>query len=113
MEWVSTILAMDGDLSLFGDDEPAKPRPAAPAPSPIADWQGDLLRKALDGRGLHGMEERQRLVEEYAGRPVASLRVLTHEEAIKVLSQLGRSAPPRTSGSAWEERDEDTWIDRL
>lgn len=104
---------MDGDLSLFGDDEPAAPVSAPAAPSPIADWQVDLLRKALDARGIADMAERQRLIEETVGRPVNSLRGLTHDEGIKILSHVGQSAPQRGEGSAWDERDEDTWIDRL
>jgi hypothetical protein len=42
------------DLSLFGDDEHPEPQ-SDRAPAPIAAWQVDLLRKALDARpGLYG-----------------------------------------------------------
>lgn len=104
---------MTDDLSLFGDD-PAPPAPGAPTVTPIADWQIDLLRKALDARGLTTMSERQSAIEADADRPVESLRALTHSEALQVLSRLGQApATTRTDKSAWDDRDEDTWIDRL
>lgn len=81
--------------------------------TPIAEWQVNLLRTALDGKGLRDMEERQRAIEAAAGRSVSSLRDLTHDEALSVITRLG-SAPRATTGaSAWDERGDDTWIDRL
>lgn len=104
---------MSDDLSLFGDDEP-QVAPATPTPAPVADWQVDLLRKALDARGLTTMDERQQVIQVAVERPVESLRSLTHEEALRVLSRLGEApAAKSASGSAWDQRDEDTWIDRL
>lgn len=105
---------MSDDLSLFGDDPDPTLAEVPSAPTPIADWQVDLLRKALDARGLTVMEERQQAIETAAGRPVPSLRALTHEEGLRVLSRLGsQPALRRTEKSAWDDRDEDTWIDRL
>lgn len=105
---------MSDDLSLFGADEPADPPSPATAPPPVADWQIDLLRKALDARGLTAMAERQRAIETAAGRPVESLRALTQDEALSVLNRLGQAPMKKTSGaSAWDDRDGDTWIDRL
>ncbi len=105
---------MPDDLSLFGDDEPEASAPEAMKPAPITDWQVDLLRKALDARELVTMADRQQAIEAVAGRPVASLRTLSHEEALRILSRLGQApAPKSASGSAWDQRDEDTWIDRL
>lgn len=106
---------MTEDLSLFGDENQAvsKPRATTP-PAPVADWQVDLLRKALDARGLTTMEGRQQAIEIAVGRPIASLRALTHEEGLRVLSRLGaQPARSRAEKSAWDDRDEDTWIDRM
>lgn len=100
------------DLSLFGDD-PAPPISAAPVATPIAAWQIDLLRKALDARGLTGMDERRTAIEAAAGRAVQSLRALTHDEGLQVLSRLGQAPTSSRDASAWDDRDEDTWIDRL
>lgn len=105
---------MPDELSLFGDDEPAPTPVNAVMPSAIADWQIDLLRKALDARGLTSMSERQQAIEAAAGRSVESLRALTQEEGLRVLSQLGRGhRAGRAKTSAWDDREEDTWIDRL
>lgn len=105
---------MSDDLSLFGDDPSPAPVEAPKEPASIADWQVDLLRKALDGRGLASMADRQQAVEDAAGRPVESLRALTHDEAMSVLTRLGQTpASERRASSSWDERDEDTWIDRM
>lgn len=105
---------MSDDLSLFGDDEPAPTSVHAVTPTAIADWQIDLLRKALDARGLTSMLERQQAIEAAAGRPVESLRALTSDEAMAVLTKLGRApAPEQRATSSWDDREEDTWIDRL
>ncbi|GHJ60413.1 hypothetical protein NOK12_29310 [Nocardioides sp. OK12] len=105
---------MCNDLSLFGGDEPSDPPSQVSGPAPITEWQVDLLRKALGARGLTTMEERQEAIESAAGREVASLRALTHDEGMKVLSRLGqRPASAKTTTSRWDDREEDTWIDRL
>lgn len=105
---------MTMDTPLFGDDVPSTPPPAATAtPAPVAGWQVDLLRKALDARHLTDQHERQDLIEQHAGRSLTSLRDLTSEEAVKVISALGRDAAPSQSGSSWDDREDDTWIDRL
>ena len=103
---------MPDDLSLFGNDESAVP--PAQVNAPIADWQVDLLRKALDARGLMAMADRQQAIQSAAGRKVESLRSLTQEEGMQVLSRLGQQAPAaRSETSQWDDREEDTWIDRL
>lgn len=111
--WSDSIHSVSDDLVLFGDDDRQDDRgPVRPAP--ITDWQIDLLRKALDARGLATMEDRQRAIQDAAGRPVESLRSLTHDEALQVLARLGKAPSKQAeSGSLWDDRSEDTWIDRL
>ncbi|HEY1132968.1 MAG TPA: hypothetical protein VGE77_00190 [Nocardioides sp.] len=105
---------MSDDLSLFGDDDPAPAAEPAPrAAAPVADWQVDLLRTALDKRGLTSLAERQQTVELHAGRSLGSLRELTSEEAFTVLTALGGTADRSSAGSLWDDREDDTWIDRL
>lgn len=110
---------MSGDLSLFGDDQPSDDQPTAPVQpagtdTSIPDWLVDQLKDALTARGLTTMTERQQAVEATAGRPVESLRSLTRSEALRVLERLNAESGPQTrSGSSWDDRDEDTWIDRL
>ena len=105
---------MSGDLSLFGDDQPDEPVQPVRTEASIADWLVDAIRKALTARGLTTMVERQEAIETVAGRPVESLRSLTRAEALRVLSALTPEPAAQTgSTSAWDDRDEDTWIDRL
>ncbi|TIC84448.1 hypothetical protein [Nocardioides sp. GY 10127] len=59
------------------------------------------------------MAERQALVEEVVGRPVTSLRDLTSREATGALERLGEDRRRADTGSSWDDRVEDTWIDRL
>ena len=66
---------MTEDVSLFGDDESATPpvqETGPTGPTSIADWQVDLLRKALDAHGLQSMAERKLAIEAAAGRSVDS-----------------------------------------
>ena len=106
------------ESSLFGDDEPAE-RAQVLAPAPVKEWQVELLRKALDSRGLQSMDDRQRLVEGHVGRPIASLRAMTQDEAMSLLTKLGSNAPTGDSSSSssssysWDNREGETWIDRL
>lgn len=105
---------MSEDPSLFGDDEPEVAPDPLHEPATIADWQIALLRRALDARGLTSMAERQLVIERAVGRAVESLRGLTHEEAISALSSLGQQPTAgRAQKSTWDDREEDTWIDRL
>lgn len=109
-----SIVLMSGDLSLFGDDRPSEPVQASTSEAPIADWLVDSLREALTGRGLTTMSSRQQAIEAAVGRPVDSLRSLTRGEALRALSGLvPESAQQTRSTSSWDDRDEDTWIDRL
>lgn len=105
---------MSDDLPLFENDEPGQAQPVTVREAPIAEWQIELIRKALDGRALASMADRQHLIQSVVGHEVETLRTLTHAEAIRVLTTLGAS--PRTTqatGSRWDQRDEETWLDRL
>ncbi len=104
---------MSGDLSLFGDDEHDEPAQRVLAEAPIADWLVEQLREALTTRGLTTTAERQHAIEAAAQRPVESLRSLTRSEALRILEQLGPAPARQAEASAWDTRDEDTWIDQL
>jgi DNA polymerase-3 subunit epsilon len=106
---------VSSELSLFGGDaSPEESVQPVPAEAPIADWLVNDIRTALTTRGLTTMAERQQAIEAIAERPVESIRSLTRAEALRVLSSLASTTAPQASGgSAWDDRDEDTWIDRL
>jgi hypothetical protein len=94
------------------DDAPEQVREEAAMPTTT--WQIDLLWKALDARGVAEIAERQQGIGDYAGRPVASLRELSGAEVLRILSKLGEQpSAGETTGSAWNQWNEDTWIDRL
>jgi hypothetical protein len=103
---------------LFGDSEhnqsEARRRPD-PDSQGLPAWQVDSLRAAFDKTGLTGQDERKKTVEQILGRTVAALRELTHAEAGQVRDALHAqmTAADDRGDSAWDQRDEDTWIDRL
>jgi hypothetical protein len=77
-------------------------------------WQLAALRKPLDERGLVTMAERPAFIEQLVGRPVETLRDLTFAEARSASEAMAaRKDPSSTAGSTWDNRGEDTWIDRL
>lgn len=105
---------MSDDFLLFSGDEQTVSAAQQVESHPIPEWQVGLLRKALDARGLTCMEDRQRTIESAAGRKVESLRSLTHNEGVQVLSRLGQlTQTAHTESSSWDDREEQTWIDRL
>lgn len=106
------------DDGLFADLGPSRSAPAASNSAEnagsLADWQITQLRESLAKSGAQSMAERQRLVEEIVGRPVPALRELTIPEARKLLESLAaRRQSAAGAGSSWDDRDGDTWIDRL
>ena len=106
---------MPDELFSFGDepsdaDEPVEETSRA---APAAGWQVDLLRGLLDAQGYSSMTDRQRAIEAVVDRPVESLRALTRGEALLAAEGLGTPASTGRSTSTWDERDENTWIDRL
>lgn len=61
------------------------------------------------------MDARQAAIEAAVARQVASLRSLTSAEADQALAQLKPTQPPTSlrAWSSWDDREEDTWIDRM
>lgn len=104
---------MSEDGVLFGSPDPEPPRPTIPTSEGLPRWQIDRLRQRLDALGLVTMAERQALIEELAGRSVASLQQLTSAEARAIDERLTPRRSRASEGSSWDNRDEDTWIDRL
>lgn len=104
---------MTSQDSLFGDEPEHDSGPTeSPAATGIAPWQVDQVRAAFNRRGVLDMQARRHFIEEIAGRPVDNLRELTFMEALRVLEGLSDTSPTRKT-SSWDDRDEDTWIDRL
>lgn len=108
-----SIACVAGELSLFGDEPPEAPVQPVPRGDSIADWLVEDIRAALSARGLMTMAERQKAIEGAVERPVESLRSLTRAEALRVLALLGSTSVQADKASSWDNRDGDTWIDRL
>lgn len=91
-------------------------RSSAPAELPIRDDQVQAIREAFTAAGIDSQERRQELSQSCVVRPLASLRELTAAEAHRVLKRIKENAAanPRPEGaSAWDLREEVTWIDKL
>lgn len=104
----------DALFNIGPDEEPAKS--AGPAEIPIRDDQVLAIREALTAAGIDSQERRQEIAQSCVVRPLASLRELTAAEAHRVLKRIqeNAAAKPRAEGaSAWDLREEDTWIDKL
>lgn len=93
----------------------ASPAPSIPVEKLIRDDQVQQIREAFVDADMKGQEERKAFVESVVLREVGSLRDLTAIEAHRVLTRIkGRSSTEQKStGSAWDNREEDTWIDKM
>ncbi|WP_242633346.1 4-hydroxythreonine-4-phosphate dehydrogenase PdxA [Arthrobacter sp. S39] len=89
---------------------------AGPAEQPIRDDQVVAIREAFTAAGINSLEHRKEIAQSCVVRSLGSLRELTAAEAHRVLKRLKADAEdrPRAPGaSAWDLREEDTWIDKL
>ena len=96
-----------------------------PAPEERHEWpirepeirpdQIQEIRAALDGAGIMNQASRKALIESGVLREVDSLRRLRSIDAQRILQRLRQQSnpAPRLTGSAWDTREEDTWIDKL
>lgn len=99
------------DLSPNGESVP-ETRTSEP---PITESQVQRLRDAFAAAGINSMDERQSLIESCTVHSVTSIRELRARDVRPILKRIEAHAkgPRPTSGSAWDNREEDTWIDKL
>lgn len=93
---------------------PASAEPVA-AP-PIRPDQIQEIRQAFQDAELNDQVQRKVLVESVAARQVNSLRELSALEGHRVIRRLQSSlsnTAKESGGSAWDNREEETWIDKL
>lgn len=96
-------------------ETPQQPTPMQQAPLPIRPEQVAEIRAAFEAAGISGQAERKALIESVVFRDVASLRELHSIETRRIVTRIKSSqasVQPQT-GSAWDNREEDTWIDKL
>jgi DNA polymerase-3 subunit epsilon len=104
----------DEASSLFEIDGQAH-SPNVLAPLPIKPEQIQAIRDAFAKAGVDSQDDRKALIESVVVREVASLRELQGVDAQRILQRIEGLARPKSAstGSAWDNRDEDTWIDKL
>lgn len=82
---------------------------------PINERQVQRLREAFAAAGIDSMDDRRAIIESCTIRRVDSIRDLLAKDVRPILRRIQeRSLPAKQiSGSAWDNREEDTWIDKL
>lgn len=81
----------------------------------ITDQQVDSIREAFANARIMSMEERQEIIESCTVRSIANIRELQAREVRRVLKRINdrKNSKGPDTGSSWDNRDEDTWIDKL
>jgi len=104
----------DEPFSLFEINEHA-PSPSVLAPLPIKPEQIQAIREAFERASVVSQDDRKAVIESVVIREVGSLRELKAVEAQRILRRIDglHRAKPTSTGSAWDNREEDTWIDKL
>jgi len=102
------------DLSQPDVDERPTPPPAA-APMMSAAQRAKI--RALFGElGVTTARDQFAVVKELTGTTIASVAELTAATAHRLSERLAarvRDAGKTRTGNSWDDREEDTWIDRL
>ncbi|WP_307091533.1 hypothetical protein [Arthrobacter sp. B2I5] len=82
---------------------------------PIRERQVQQLREAFTAAGIDSMDDRRAIIESCTIRQVDSIGDLLARDVRPILRRIEeRSLPAKQiSGSAWDNREEDTWIDKL
>lgn len=94
-------------------DIPTEPAPEVLRELPIRPEQVQQIREAFDRAGITEQEDRKLLINSVIIRDVASLRELHATEVRRMLQAIEQQTKPKPTGSAWDDREEDTWIDKL
>lgn len=104
------------DDVLFDLDQPVAASPVQDdGKVPVQERQIGQIRKLFEAAGIEDQGDRQKFVESVLAGPISGLRSLSRFQALRVIDALvgrkGASTGPKRS--AWDDREEDTWIDRL
>ena len=106
---------MDGLLPLFSDEESADSEPE-PVTKSLTSSQREALRKAFVRLGVLSAREQFAIVAELTGQRIKSVQDLQESHAqtlIHRLEEKANSIGRQNTGNAWNDREEDTWIDKL
>jgi hypothetical protein len=106
----------DEPFSLFDLPSASEPTPLqSPA---IKDKQVQEIRRRFESTGLVSQDDRKRTIESLLSREVAGLSDLSSFEGSRLIAYLAgidpnRTKPSTSRSSTWDDREEDTWIDKL
>lgn len=91
------------------------PAPVAVEDPVITEQQVAAIRRAFDEAGIDSMDERRKLIQTCTVRPIANIRELHVREVRQVLRRIEdwKNYNGPSTGSPWDNREEDTWIDKL
>lgn len=103
------------DLGLFEVHPPDRPQSDSRPEQPITETQVEALRNAFTSAGIDSMDERKAIIESCTIREVANIRELYAKDVRPILRRIEerQNSKGPVIGSAWDNREEDTWIDRL
>ncbi|MEW1962959.1 hypothetical protein AB0269_10930 [Microbacterium sp. NPDC077644] len=104
---------MDDPLDLFAA---ASPEPEPERPASMTDAQRGEIRGLFAKLGKTTAHEQFALVDELIGVRLQRVTDLTSSNASLLVHRLRQRVDSQTrisTGNAWTDREEDTWIDRL
>ncbi|MEO3932307.1 hypothetical protein WMO79_05775 [Micrococcaceae bacterium Sec7.4] len=82
---------------------------------PIRDVQVQQIRDAFAAAGIDSMDDRRAIIESCTVRNATSIRDLLAKDVRPILRRIEEQSLPQkaNTGSAWDNREEETWIDKL
>ena len=102
-------------LDLFNDKPVNRPTEQSAAPM-MTESQRKSIKHAFAELSVTGAREQFAVVFELTGRHITSVAQLEARHAqtlIYGLEEKIRTLGRKNTGSAWDDREEDTWIDKL
>jgi hypothetical protein len=105
---------MSNALDIF-DEVPTRPTDPSSVPSMMTAPQRDAIRSGFAELGVSTATDQFAMVLELTGRHITSVAQLEARHAqtlIYGLEEKVRTLGRKNTGSAWDDREEDTWIDK-
>lgn len=111
---VDLLIVEDNQFSLF-DLDPEEPQQAPAVEKPISADQITQLKQAFAAHGFIDSLVQEEIVRSCVIRPISSPEHLLSRDVRPILRRIEERAASRgpSTGSDWDNRQEDTWIDKL
>lgn len=106
---------MSDELFDFDDVESAQTA-STPSPKQMTESQRQMIREACGQLGVLTAKDQFDLVEETIGIRIISVAELRQDQAQNLIYRLQSrvgSLGKKNTGNSWDDREEDTWIDKL